>query len=719
MDRRHLSPPFGVPDTLSVAASDPLTRRELEAVCRMLEHERPETSASIAVLVEERLRLAAGPDLAPGLARQFDGRLIDVSRLLGYLGSDEGCTVGYGRLAADARWPELAEKAEAAGYVSVSVAPIRGERGGLLGVCMLHHHAPADPVDEDRLATAHAAGVAGPILERACRRCEQELLRDWVELALESASAGLWDWDVPSGRIRASRGLRTLLGMADEPQSLGFDRIIDAIDPRERPEFLARLNEQLLSPGGRIDVICRLAAVDGTRRWIRSTGRVVARDIDDRPIRVIGQHLDETRRHELEEHKRLAAERLHRISASAPVMLFQLTVHDDGTVALPFVSEAVAVMTGVSAEAILAEPRTLLERVHPDDLAGLRASLDRSRDRLAEWRSEFRLRAAGDGYRWVHGHACPRRGTDGSVTWHGFLNDVTAQKRFEDRLIESREIASEANRLKSAFMGSLGHELRTPLTAILGFVDLLHDGSLGDDAEQIEDAFETIRRNGRSLLGLIDEMQELAEFAGRRGSSGDGSGGVAGGGSGGGAGSEPVPVDPRQLLEQVIDAHRTQAAMKGLQVDLLHESPVPPMIVTDPFRLHQALDRLIENAVRFTDAGRVTIRLSVAVAPRSGGATAGSRLAIVIEDTGRGMTQERIDAALIGRSARDDVDAAEQLGLGLRITRSLVHAMGAELRIASKPGHGTAATILVDLDPVSGVHASASHRKPHEDRRAG
>lgn len=711
MDRRHLSPPFGVPDTLAVAASDPLTRRELEAVCRMLEHERPGTAASIAVLVEDRLRLAAGPDLAPMLARQFDGRLIDVSCLMEYLGSDEGCTVGYGWLAGDARWPELAQTAESAGYVCVTMAPVRGERGVLLGVCMLHHQAPADPGEEDRLTTAHAAGVAGPVLERACRRCEQDLLRDWVELALESASAGLWDWDVPSGRVRASRGLRTLLGVGEPHEPLGFDRIIDAIDPSERPEFLARLNEQLLSSDGRIDVICRMAAVDGTRRWIRSTGRVVARDIDDRPIRVIGQHLDETRRRELEERERRAAERLHRLSASAPVMLFQLAVHEDGTIDLPFVSNAVATMTGVPVDAILADPRTLLDRVHPDDLAGVRESMQRSQVRGVDWRHDFRLRAAGGDYRWIHGHASPSRGPEGAVSWHGFMDDITGWKRIEDRLIERGEIASESDRLKSSMITSLSHQLRTPLTAILGFVDLLHDGSLGDDADQIADAFETIRRNGRSLLGLIDEMHELTELSDHSDAPR----------------SEPVPVDPRQLLEQVIDTHRSRARSKGLQLDLLHESPVPPMIVTDPFRLQQALGRVLENAVRFTDAGRVTIRLSVAIEPRGEEADPRPRLAIVIEDTGRGMSREQIDRALLGQVAEahagDAGDAADagagQVGLGLRIARSFVHALGAELRIDSAPGRGSTVTILLEFGDESGRASGASHRSTHEHRRAG
>ncbi len=685
MDPRHLPSPFGGLDPIGLAASDPLTRRELEAVCRMLEHERPGTSASIMVLVEDRLRLAAGPNLSAAIARRFDGRVLEASGLSHHLDADAGSTVGYGRLAADARWPELAETATAAGFVCLTTAPIRGDQGGLLGLCMLHHAVAADPVDQDRHTAVHAAGVAGPILERACRRCQQELARDWVEQALDAASAGLWDWDVPTGRVRASRGLRTLLGVREDDGPLEFEHIVDAVDSGERSDFLALLNDQLLSPEGRIDVIARLRSADGSWRWIRSTGRVVARDIDDRPIRVIGQHLDETRRRELEERERRVAERLHRISDSAPVMLFQLAVHGDGTVELPFASHAVSAMTGIPLDRMRTDPRVLLDRVHPDDRAGLLASLDRCRERQADWRHEFRLRAADGGDRWVHGQAACRRGPGDGAVWHGYLDEITGRKRLEGRLIEASEAAAEASRLKSAFIMTLSHELRTPLTAILGFVDLLHDGSLGDDAAQIAEAFDTIRRNGQSLRGLIDEMLELSDVEE----------------SSGPARNDPVPVDPRQLLDQVIETHRSRAERKGLRLDVLHDSPVPSMIVTDPFRLQQAFDRLLDNAVRYTDTGRVRIRLSVSVDAPATGVPAVPRLSIVIEDTGRGMTEEQIEQVL-------GVPADDTGGLGLRVARSLMHALGAELRLESAVGRGSTVTILLGLDQAAGRSAGRS-----------
>lgn len=695
MDPRHLPSPFGGPDPLGLAASDPLTRRELEAVCRMLEHERPGTAASVMVLVGDRLRMAAGPNLSATLARRFEGRVLEASGLAEHLEADAASTVGYGRLAADARWPELAATAAAAGFVCLTVAPVRGDRGGLLGLCMLHHTVASDPEDRDRDAAVHAAGVAGPILDRACRRCEQRLARDWVEQALQAASAGLWDWDVPTGHVRASRGLRDLLGVPDDAAALSFDEIIDAVDARERPAFLALLNEQLHAPEGRIDLLTRLRATDGSWRWIRSTGRVVSRDIDDRPIRVIGQHLDETRRRDLEERERRVAERLHGISGSAPVMLLQLAVHAGGAVELSFVSDAVSAITGIAVDRMLSDPRVLLECIHPEDRAGVLASMGRSHGRHADWRHEFRLLADGED-RWIHGHASPRPGPGGSVIWHGFAHEITARKRLEDRLIEASEAAAEASRLKSAFITSLSHELRTPLTAMLGFVELLHDGSLGDDARQIAEAFDTIRRNGQSLLGLIGEMLELSDAAA----------------SSGPAKGDPVPVDPKQLLEQVLDTHRPRARRKGLRLDVRHDSPVPPMIVTDPFRLQQAIDRLLDNAVRFTDAGRVTIRLSVSMDAGGAGRAAGPRLAIVIEDTGRGMSEEQIEHALGG-------PGGEVTGLGLRIVRSFVHALGAELRLQSTPGRGSTATILLGLEHAGGGSIGVVDRATGERRRAG
>ncbi len=174
------------------------------------------------------------------------------------------------------------------------------------------------------------------------------------------------------------------------------------------------------------------------------------------------------------------------------------------------------------------------------------------------------------------------------------------------RLDEAREKAEEASRQKSAFLATMSHELRTPLNGILGFADLLqHD--LSDPTQQ--EYAKVIQQSGTHLLNLVNEILDLAKIE---------SGEMV---------FKQVPTVLATLLEENAAGHRIAASNKGLSFKLLLADDLPLELATDPMRLRQILNNLLNNAVKFTEKGEI----SLSVRP------VGSDIAFIVRDTGVGI----------------------------------------------------------------------------------
>src|SRR5258705_306472 len=189
---------------------------------------------------------------------------------------------------------------------------------------------------------------------------------------------------------------------------------------------------------------------------------------------------------------------------------------------------------------------------------------------------------------------------------NGTLNTLLAGNL---ELARARDSAEAANRSKSDFLANVSHEIRTPLTAILGYAELLLRGS---EAGAIPSAYastlNTIRRNGEHLLDIINDILDLSKIAAGR------------------FDVERVPVAPVALVSDVVGLMSIRARAKGLTLSVECESPLPEQFETDPRRLRQVLVNLIGNALKFTEAGRVVLRVS----PQLRGDTAATRTAGVV-----------------------------------------------------------------------------------------
>lgn len=246
------------------------------------------------------------------------------------------------------------------------------------------------------------------------------------------------------------------------------------------------------------------------------------------------------------------------------------------------------------------------------------------------------------------------------------------QRALEESAAESKRLAEEATRLLEArtrFISTVSHEIRTPLTGVLGMVELLATTELTD---RQRDFVEALDRSGRLLKSTVDHLLDAARLE---------AGKVV---------LEVAPVSPRVLVADVASIYGAMAQEKGLELGTQVADSVPPVVWGDEVRLKQALGNLVSNAIKFTEAGRVTIRSEY----RPGRDGEDGHLILGVRDTGIGfdksqakrITEEFWQARQSGTVTRG---IREGSGLGLAIVQELSRLMGGELHIASEMGVGS------------------------------
>lgn len=231
----------------------------------------------------------------------------------------------------------------------------------------------------------------------------------------------------------------------------------------------------------------------------------------------------------------------------------------------------------------------------------------------------------------------------------------------------ARAEAERANRAKSDFLASISHELRTPMNGILGMNRLLLDGPL---APQQREQAETVRDCALALTAMIDALFDAAELETGRLRLAD------------------EAFEPAAIAEAAVSAAAGRAAAKGIELALVLGEGSTRHRRGDPGRLRQIVANLLDNAIRFTEAGSVVVRVEGAEVLR-----------IAVADTGRGIASDR-QAGIFERFA--GIDPAQPrdrpgIGLGLAIARDLVGLMGGTIDLASRPGRGTVFTVTLPL----------------------
>ena len=328
--------------------------------------------------------------------------------------------------------------------------------------------------------------------------------------------------------------------------------------------------------------------------------------------------------------------------------------------------------------------RTMTELIIPPELRaahkdGIARYLRTGEARALNQRLELpALRA--DGSRFLCELAATAVEVDGEpIAFTAYVRDISERKRFEEDLARARDEALEAGRMKSDFLAMISHEIRTPMNGVIGASDLLRDTPLEADQREL---VEMVHQSSHALLAIVDDVLETAKIeAGKLDLAAE-------------------PFDLHEVVEAAAQVGAGDARAKGLILTTSVDADVPASLVGDPGRVRQILVNLVTNAVKFTEAGEITI--AARVAGRDG---ARVRLELEVVDTGVGIPHAAQKHLFQPFSQVDATSTRRHggTGLGLVISDRLAGLMGGGIALDSAPGRGTRMTVTIEATAHDGA----------------
>ncbi len=405
---------------------------------------------------------------------------------------------------------------------------------------------------------------------------------------------------------------------------------------------------------------------------------------------------------------RSSEERLRRLSNQLPGVVYEFQMFEDDRSAYPYVSPHVQDLLGLRPEDLRQDPDLFTQRVLQEDLAIVREASLESRRTLETWNCEFRYTHPHKGIIWLWGTANPSARADGSVLWHGYIIDITERKHAEATLNKTNErlriiteeshklakAAQAANEAKSAFLANMSHEIRTPMNGILGMTELLKETPLN---EEQSDYVSVAHSSAEALLELLNDILDLSKIEAGKFSL------------------IPAPFSPGTLLEEICGPVRYQCQQKGLTFHTEIAEPMPQALIGDKTRIRQIFNNLLNNAVKFTDTGSVTLRAGLKAAK-----TGQQMLWAEIEDSGPGIAGDQKER-IFGKFQQLDESMRRKhggSGLGLYICKQLLEMMGGQIHQDNLPGSGCRFSFTVPLAVIDGTPLAEVHPRKDTSKKA-
>ena len=338
---------------------------------------------------------------------------------------------------------------------------------------------------------------------------------------------------------------------------------------------------------------------------------------------------------------------------------------------LVFISDAVERVAGYPAADFLGRPplRSFGALIHAADRVRVAEAVQQALRDGQPYLVEYRLLHADGGIRWLWENGTVVRNDAGEAEWlDGVILDISERREMEEALRQAKEKAEQAAAARATFVANMSHEIRTPMNSILGFTDVLLDGDLSPEQRRHLD---TVRGAGRSLLRLLNEILDTAKL------------------DKGAVELEVADFNLLGLIDELSSTLGANARAKGLHVDIHYDPDLPTCLRGDELRIRQVLTNLLDNAIKFTAAGGVTLLAE----------TQEDELHFLVQDTGIGIAPERL-AAIFDPFTQADASMTRRYGgtgLGTTISKQLVDLMGGRIWAESTPGQGTSFHVLLPL----------------------
>ncbi len=519
-----------------------------------------------------------------------------------------------------------------------------------------------------------------------------------LRLALDSTQIGIIEWSVAAGHVYYSPGLWAMLGYEHVRMPSTVEAWQSLIHPEDLPIYRRRTEAQLSGLASFIEPEYRVRAHSGDWRWVYARSKAVAAGPEGRPTRIIGTIQDITQRRGAEQALRVSQAEARKFSLVAsktdnPVMIGSA----DGRI--EWVNEAFCrVMEYTVEEVVGKNPAHFMigPDTNPRAVARIRAAMARGKGISTD---VVNYSKSGRKYH-LHVEIQPVLGTTGEVeNFIAIETDITARVETEQQLRRAKSEADDASRAKSEFLASMSHEIRTPMNGVIGMTSLLMETTL--NVEQ-RDFVNTIRTSGEALLTIINDILDFSKI------------------ESGKMELEHAPFELALCLEEALDLFALQASSRRLELGYHLATDVPAWIIGDVTRLRQVVVNLVNNAIKFTPSGSISVEIRratreptpIGFEPGIAPDPAHVVIEFCIRDTGIGIPADRVSRLFKAFSQVDSSTTRKYggTGLGLAISQRLCELMGGGIRVESTAGQGSSFifTIQTEVGPVASAPGLSS-----------
>lgn len=496
-------------------------------------------------------------------------------------------------------------------------------------------------------------------------------LNQYLDLALEGANLGIWDWNLSNNAVSFDKRWAEMLGLKVEDIEMTLETWESRVHPDDLEQCYSDIKAYLDGETTSYRNIHRMKHKKGHWVYILDQGKFSGWDEEGKPIRFTGTHLDITKQ-KLQE---LMTARLAKEKDVLNQML-QIENHRQTSLkeklkqALYFVMQSPWGGFFDNCAVLKSENKQNILFVFCGKNEGSTYEIKRKITVRGEKFGDFVI-SLKDKKEKLIGHepflnACVK-----------IFSQMIELHNSQEELIVSRNKALEGQKAKSLFLANMSHEIRTPLNGVLGMVEILSDTKLSTEQKQM---LETISSSSLTLLDTLNGVLDLSKI------------------EAGKLELEVAPFNLNESLKQVVELFKFEAVKKSIHLSYKENTNSKKYFKGDVTRVKQIMTNLLSNAIKFTEKGEVKI-----VCKMKEFHPGKQNVEIVVKDTGIGMDGKAKEKLFQAFTQADNSTTRKYggTGLGLSICKELVELMNGRIEVSSELGRGTEFKVLLELEEVN------------------